>query len=102
MKNIRLSDEVLASWARCINEGLSSAIPFPTSYLAGETLHDVLEKDKILITVFEESLKNINRIYTGECLFLLTDGKGTLLKKKWRPDQKNSGFIGAHRGDVVC
>jgi len=69
--------EVFLSWERCIKKGLPIQLSFPQINFRKDPLltHD----NTILISIFEQSIKNISSFITSNHVFLFTDPDGTLL-----------------------
>lgn len=67
MKNYQEKDEVLQSWRRCMEQNLSAKNISKNIRLEDEELKMLLNKNKILISTFEEIVNNIE---LNSCLFL--------------------------------
>ncbi|AEY66340.1 hypothetical protein [Clostridium sp. BNL1100] len=70
MENYQQKDEILLSWRRCIENNLLPQKEVPLSYFEEKEIKKRLDKNKILISVFEEALDNIESKNIDKCLFL--------------------------------
>lgn len=52
-----LDDEVILSWRRCQEKGLSSDIPYPNIIIRDKQLIKIINKNKNLIKIFNDSIK---------------------------------------------
>lgn len=80
MKKLQPMGDVLLSWRRCMEEGVSSKLLAPSVFMKGELLKKERRKNSLLISVFEEyGIKNSNLMGLKH-LLLLFNSEGVLLK----------------------
>lgn len=74
--------QVLISWRRCIEKGISGN-DFLIPLEAGDkSLENKQQENSLLIDVFKKCLHKVDYFITGDYLFLLISPEGILLKKK--------------------
>lgn len=83
--------EILLSWRRCMERGLSPTNSSPTLILKGEALQSRLAENRPLIGAFQSSVKRISGLVTGNSLFLLTDPEGVLLEETGNKQIQHQG-----------
>jgi transcriptional regulator of acetoin/glycerol metabolism len=74
--------EVLASWKRCLEKGVSHTNILPTIRLNYTDFDIIREKNSMIISVFEDSIKAIETFLPMGYYFLLVNPSGIVLKKK--------------------
>lgn len=70
MNSYQQKDEILLSWRRCIEKKLSPQQRLFGNNLKDKEITELLDKNKILISVFQEALDNIKSNNINKCLFL--------------------------------
>lgn len=82
MKRVLSMKEVLNSWRRCMENGLSNKRTAPVLHIEGEALIDSVKENIQLVSLFEDCVKRIDSSILCKCSILLIDTKGMVLKKK--------------------
>lgn len=80
MKQLFEMKEVLDSWRRCMEKGVSRTATSPAVYLENNVLVARM-KGNVLLTVYEEHFGKISNFITNEYIFLFVDCDGVILKK---------------------
>ncbi len=88
MKHLQCINEVLSSWKKCMEIGLPNTILFPVLCLNQKDMEEVLVRNSLLISVFENCTNILKGMLPAESVFMLTDSHGTILKKN-KPLRKN-------------
>ena len=79
MANMKIYDEILHSYKRCVEAGLTSSMTDPAIISRGNDLQIRLKKNMTLIVTFKNVVGNILKSLKGKYIFLLTDDEGYLL-----------------------
>jgi transcriptional regulator of acetoin/glycerol metabolism len=74
----QLEKEVLSPWERCIRKCIPEQLSAPRIILQKGT-NELTVDEELLISIFEQVVKDINHFITTNHLFLLTDPSGSLL-----------------------
>lgn len=82
MQRLQLLKEVLSSWRRCMERGMSNKISLPAIYIEGKSLKSKIEANYLKILIFEECCKCIEGLICSKHSFLFIDTEGTIIKKK--------------------
>ncbi len=70
MNNYYKKDEILLSWRRCIENNILTQKKVTVNNLVGKEIKKLLDKNEILVSAFEEALKNIKSKNICKSLFL--------------------------------
>lgn len=81
-----LDDEVILSWRRCQEKGLSSDIPYPNIIIRDKQLIKIINENKNLIKIFNDSIKKIMKNIKKDIFILLTDKDTILIEYHCSPD----------------
>jgi transcriptional regulator of acetoin/glycerol metabolism len=74
-----MKEMVYQSWKRCKERGLPKDILLPVLRLTDNEVRLLVNKHKVLISIFNSSIEEIKSFVTGQYIFLLTDIQGILL-----------------------
>ncbi len=88
MKRLQCINEVLSSWKKCMEIGLPNTILFPVLCLNEKDKEELMERNSLLISVFEDCTDILKGMLPVESVFMLADSHGTILKKN-KPLHKN-------------
>lgn len=96
MKELCSIEEVLVSWKKCINEGLSGNISYPVINYTGEELKSRQAKSSEIVDVFKSFAEDITHLNIDECMLFFTDPEGVLVEKcgKTLKNKKHDHMIG--------
>lgn len=81
MRKLRYQKEVLASWKKCMEGGLSHTTESPALSISGEDLSKRRKENSELISAFQYYVGLIENLIPSKTAFLLVDIDGILLKK---------------------
>lgn len=79
----RFEEEVMLSWGRCSKRGMERNMPYPSIVLGKKELTKRLSSNDVLINIFEQKVKNVSNIISGNYLFILTDPDAILLSVEY-------------------
>ncbi len=81
MKKISYQKEVLASWRKCINTGISMDAESPSICIQTEELERKRREKSEQVAAFQSCMDRITDYMPTHTAFLLVDSGGILLKK---------------------
>ncbi|WP_024831917.1 hypothetical protein [Ruminiclostridium josui] len=75
-------EEILTSWRRCINSGLTNSVSAESTYISKDALQTALSESKQVISLFDGIGIELENLTVNKNLaFLLINPEGVLLKK---------------------
>jgi transcriptional regulator of acetoin/glycerol metabolism len=80
MRGLQTTEQILDSWKKCKKGGVMSTALFPIIQLEDEELEFRLSEKKTLISIFDNSLRDIKDLLKSSCHYILTDSTDILLK----------------------
>lgn len=82
MRRLQPTKEVLASWRRCMEEGIPNTIKSPILLLECDALKMRQADNSLVISTFEDSITVVEDLIPIGYHFFLADSSGVLIKKK--------------------
>lgn len=84
----------MLSWKRCIKSGVANNLEKPALLMDASSLDEILQKNSIMIAVFNQCVESIKKVLAKDHVFLLIDSSGILIKKtKEAKSEKFKSFV---------
>ncbi len=71
----------MLSWKRCIKAGVMNNLEKPALLVDASSLEEILLKNSMQISVFNQCVESIKKVLSNDYTFLLVDASGVLIKK---------------------
>lgn len=83
----------MLSWKRCIRAGVSNSLEKPALLMEASSLDEIILKNSLLISVFNQCVDSIKKVLSKEHTFLLVDSSGILIKKMREAKSEKLNFF---------